>query len=168
MSSWERAKRLLEALLFASSKAVDEGTVERVCGLRGEEIEEAIREINEELAGHPFMIEVLDGKYLMKLKREYELAVSSFFESKLLSKAELRTLAVIAANEPLDISSLVAYRGGASRRHLRKLKSLGLISVSREGRRKGLRTTAKFKSMFSLELGGEMSEPGDGSSRDKA
>lgn len=167
MSSWERAKRLLEALLFASSRAVDEGTIERVCGLRGEEIGEAVREINEELAGHPFIVEALDGKYLMKLKREYEIAVSSFFESKLLSKAELRTLAVIAANEPLDISSLVAYRGGASRRHLRKLRSLGLISVSREGRRKVLRTTAKFKSMFSVESGGEIVEPGDGGSGDK-
>lgn len=164
MSSWRRAKRLLEALLFISGEPVDERTIERICGLKGREIERAIDEVNEELEEHPFLIERMGNGWHFVLKAEYANLLPISLGRSLLSKGELRTLALIAANEPLRLSDLTAIRGGSARRHVRKLKSMGLISVSREGRSKILRTTAKFKSLFRLVLEGEgdnRSVPGD-------
>ncbi|RDD53523.1 MAG: SMC-Scp complex subunit ScpB [Candidatus Korarchaeota archaeon NZ13-K] len=168
MESWERAKRLFEALLFISGRAVDERTVERVCGLRGPAIERAAREINEELSHHPFKVERSDEGWQMVLKEDYGAEIPPSLGRRLLSRGELRTLALIAANEPVRLSDLVAVRGSSARRHLRKLTSLGLVSATREGRGKVLRTTAKFKSLFRLTIGGESHGAGDGGSGHQA
>lgn len=164
--SWERAKRLFEALLFVSGRAVDERTVERICGLRGPAIERAAREINDELSSHPFRVERLEGGWQMVLKEEYGAELPPSIGRRLLSRGELRTLALIAANEPIRLADLLAVRGSSARRHLRKLSSLGLVSVSKEGRGKVLRTTSRFKSLFQVAIEDEGGSDGsrDGSS----
>ncbi|MEM2542161.1 MAG: SMC-Scp complex subunit ScpB [Candidatus Korarchaeum sp.] len=153
--SWEREKRLFEALLFISGRAVDERTIERVCGLRGPAIERAAHEINDELSSHPFRVERSDEGWQMVLKEEYSAELPPSLGRKLLSRGELRTLALIAANEPVRLADLVAVRGNSARRHLRKLASLGLVSVTREGRGKVVRTTARFKSLFRVAIEGK-------------
>ncbi|MCS7103266.1 MAG: SMC-Scp complex subunit ScpB [Candidatus Korarchaeum sp.] len=152
--SWERAKRLFEALLFASGRAVDEKTVERICGLRGQSIEKAAQEINDELSSHPFRVERVEEGWQMVLKEDYSVELPPSLGRKLLSRGELRTLALIAANEPIKLADLVAARGNSARRHLRKLTSLSLVNVSREGRGKVIRTTSKFKSLFQVTVKG--------------
>ncbi len=166
--SWEGAKRLLEALLFSSGKALDEDTLSKLCNLSASAIERAVQEINEELSSHPFRIERVGGGWQMVLKEEYSAQLPAHFGRKLLSRGELRTLALIAANEPLRLADLVAFRGSSARKHLRKLTSLGLVSVSRDGRGKVLRTTAKFKSLFRVVMEGESDAPRDGSSGHQA
>lgn len=168
--SWERAKRSFEALLFVSGKAVDERTIERICGLRGHDIERAVREVNEELSSHPFRVERSEEGWQMVLKEEYSVELPPSLGRRLLSRGELRTLAIIAANEPIKLADLVAFRGSSARRHLKRLASLGLVSVSREGRGKVIRTTAKFKSLFRVTIGseGKSHAPGDGSSGHQA
>lgn len=163
MSSWEKAKRLFEALLFASSEPLDQKTIEKVCGLKGEDIVKAAEEINEELRDHPFSIERMGDSWQFVLRAEFSNSLPSSIGRSLLSKGELRTLALIAANEPLRFSDLLALRGSSARKHVKKLRSIGLISVSREGRSRVLRTTGKFKSLFRVirEEGGGRSSVGD-------
>ncbi len=159
--SWRMAKRLLEAALFASGDVVPDGEIGRITGLTGPAVEKAVAEINEELRDHPFMIERVEGGWIMVLRREFEERVAHLFPQRLLSKAEMRTLALIAANEPVGLSEIVRVRGRAARDHLRRLIQLGLVRESKEGRKRTYRTTKKFSMLFRVErsngIGGERS-----------
>lgn len=163
--SWERAKRLLEAALFASGDALSEGRLKKVTGLTGPAIEKAVSEINEELRDHPFYVDRVGDGWMFVLRREYEERVAHLFPQKILSKSEMRTLALVAANEPVSLSDVVRVRGSKAREHLRRLVQLGLLREQREGRKRVYRTTKKFSLLFRLEgddLGGSS---GDGSGR---
>ncbi len=150
--SWEKAKRLLEAALFACGDILDEKEIEKLTGLRGPAIDKAAAEINEELSGHPFKIEKIGEGWIMVLNREYEEKVYHLFPSSLLSKSEMRTLALIASNEPISISEIVSVRGSPARDHIKRLIKLGLISESKDGRKRVFRTTKKFSQLFKVEL----------------
>ncbi len=162
--SWERAKRLLEAALFASGDVMTESEIRRLTGLSGPAVEKAIAEINEELRDHPFWVERVEGGWIMVLRREYEEHVAHLFPQKLLSKSEMRTLALIAANEPVSLSEVMRVRGRNARDHLRRLVQLGLIREVKEGRKRTYRTTKKFSLLFRLERsdkGGDERTAGD-------
>ncbi|HDI73990.1 MAG TPA: SMC-Scp complex subunit ScpB [Candidatus Korarchaeota archaeon] len=158
--SWERAKRLLEAALFASGDALSDAEAERITGLTGPAIEKAVSEINEELVPHPFYIERVEDGWIMVLKREYEEKVAHLFPQRLLSQSEMRTLALVATNEPVTISEIVRVRGSSAREHLRRLIQLGLVREVKEGKKKIYRTTKKFSLLFKVERsGGRNNEP---------
>ena len=149
--SWERAKRLLEAALFACGDVLDEKEIEKLTGLRGPAIDKAVAEINEELSEHPFKIEKIGEGWIMVLDREYEEKVHHLFPSSLISKSEMRTLALIASNEPISISEIVSVRGSSARDHVERLIKLGLIAESKEGRKRVFRTTKRFSQLFKVE-----------------
>ncbi|RZN62024.1 MAG: hypothetical protein DSO07_07925 [Thermoproteota archaeon] len=147
---WERAKRLLEALIFSSSKPVSEEEIKRVSGLMGVAIEKAVDEINLELSDHPFEIVKTDEGWEMRLKKDYMKLFYRFIEPEL-NKAELKTLAVIAAKGETSVSEVLRIRGGSASNHIRKLIRMGFIKKERRGRRTVLSITEKFNKYFSLE-----------------
>ncbi len=155
VESWERAKRLLEAALFASGDVISDSDIGRITGLTGPAIEKAVSEINEALSPHPFYIERVKDGWIMILRREFEEKLAYLFPQKMLSKSEMRTLALIAANEPITISEIVRVRGSSARRHIRKLTQLNLVRENRKGRMRIYRTTKKFSLLFKIEKVGE-------------
>ncbi len=162
--SWERARNLLEAALFASGGIVSESDIGRITRLTGPAIEKAVSEINESLSSHPFYVERVEDGWIMVLKREFEEKVAHLFPQKILSKSEVRTLALITANEPITISDIVRVRGNSARQHIRRLIRLGLVRESRKGRMKIYRTTKKFSLLFKVE---KVKENGD-TARDRS
>ncbi len=166
IESWERAKRLLEAALFASGDVIRDSDIKRITGLTGPAIEKAISEINESLSPHPFYIERVGDGWIMILRREFEEKLAHLFPQRILSKSEMRTLALIAANEPVTISEIVRVRGNSARQHIRRLIQLGLVRENRKGRMRIYRTTKKFSLLFRIEKVGENGGiTGDRSSR---
>ncbi len=164
--SWEKARKLLEAALFASGDIISDSDIEKITGLTGPAIEKAISEINESLSSHPFYVERVEDGWIMVLRREFEEKVAHLFPQRILSKSEMRTLALIAANEPVTISEIVRIRGNFARQHIRRLMRLGLVRENRKGRMKIYRTTKKFSLLFKVEKVKENgSTAGDGSSR---
>lgn len=166
--SWERVKRLLEAALFASGDALSEDKLRKITGLSEPAIEKAVSEINEELREHPFYVEKVGNGWMLVLRREYEEKVAYLFPQKLLSKSEIRTLALVAANEPVSLSEVVRMRGSRAKDHLRRLIQLGLVRELRDGRKRVYRTTKKFSLLFRLEEDVVRRDPGDGGRRTEA
>ncbi len=144
----EVLRKLLEAALFAAGRPVSDEEIKELLG--NVDVEGLVEEINESLEGHPFHVVKEYGGWFMTLKEGYLEKVSHFYPVPMLSRSEMRTLAVIAANEPVLLSDLVTALGGSARRHVKKLKRLGLIREIREGRKKVLRTTTKFAHFFKL------------------
>jgi len=147
---WERAKRLLEALLFSSPRPVSEEEIKRASGLVGVAVEKAVDEINSELSDHPFEIVRTAEGWEMRLKDEYLKIFYRFVEPEL-SKAELRTLAVVAAKGEISVSEVLRIRGGAAGNHIRKLIRMGLIKREKRGRKTILSVTEKFNRYFMLD-----------------
>jgi len=144
----EVLRKLFEAALFAAGRPVSDEEVRELLG--DVNVEELVKEINESLKGHPFHVVKEYGGWFMTLKEDYLDKVSHFYPVPMLSRSEMRTLAVIAANEPILLSDLVTALGGSVRRHVKKLKRLGLVREIKEGRKKVLRTTTKFAHFFKL------------------
>ncbi len=144
----EAQRKLLEAALFAAGRPVSDEEIKELLG--DVDLEELVKEINERLVDHPFHVTREYGGWFMTLRREYLEKVAHFYPVPMLSNAEMRTLAVIAANEPISLSDLVAALGGGARRHVKKLRKLGLVREMKEGRKRILRTTAKFAHFFRI------------------
>ncbi len=144
----EEKRKLLEAALFAAGRPLTDEEVRELIG--EEDVEALVDEINEGLEGHPFHVKREYGGWFMTLRDDYLEKVGHFYPRPMLSKAEMKTLALIAANEPLSISDLVAVRGSGARRHVKKLKRIGLVREIRDGNKKVLRTTHKFAQFFKL------------------
>ncbi|MGC9021041.1 MAG: SMC-Scp complex subunit ScpB [Candidatus Methanodesulfokora sp.] len=150
---WDRAKRLLEALIFSSPKPVSEEEIKRASGLVGIAIEKAVDEINSELSDHPFEIVRTGEGWEMRLKDEYMKIFYRLVEPEL-SKAELKTLAIIAAKGETSVSEVLRLRGGAASNHIKKLIRMGLIKREKRGRRTILSVTEKFNKYFMLDKTG--------------
>ena len=150
---WDRAKRLLEALIFSSPRPVSEEEIKRASGLVGVAIEKAVDEINSELSEHPFEIVRTGEGWEMRLKDEYMRIFYRFVEPEL-SKAELKTLAIIAAKGEISVSEVLRIRGGAASNHVKKLIRMGLVKREKKGKRIVLSVTEKFKKYFMLNKTG--------------
>jgi chromosome segregation and condensation protein ScpB len=88
---------------------------------------------------------IIDGDSAeMLLKPDYA-KFSVFATGKQLTKSELKTLALIALNSPVDQCKITKRRPND---HLPTLKELGLIQVYKKGRRNVLETTKKFDILY--------------------
>ena len=85
-----------------------------------------------------------DDSVEMLLKPEYA-KYSLFAVGKQLTKSELKTLALIALNSPVDQFKITKRRPNE---HLPVLKELGLIQVYKKGRKNVLETTKKFEMLY--------------------
>ena len=125
---------LVEAVLFALGRPA---TVEEICratGLSLEEVEGAIARLVEFYSPRSISVEERPDGWYMTLKPEYEREVWRLVPRPELTRAELRTLAVIYRMGPMKLSELAAVRGSRAYSHVKKLRRMGLVGVRKEGR----------------------------------
>ena len=96
------------------------------------------------------VLELQDGRFVMQLKPEYVSAVKKLATRKLLTPGPLKTLSFIAFRQPVTQSYVVKVRGKLAYDHVRQLEDLQLVSDSKLGRTKVLRTTQTFADYFNL------------------
>ncbi len=147
------AKKMVEAVLFLSGKAVG---AEEISGLTGivslSQIGKILKEIEQEYRERdtPIIVSEIAGKYVMELREPYASRLSSLTNSPEISKGALRILAYISKNEPIMQNRLIKLFGDSAYQYIRELTDKEFIAAQKEGRTKRITTTKKFLEYFSL------------------
>ncbi len=146
--------QLIEGALYVAGKPLDLQTLASVAKMRSQDkVKEIARLVAERYRQSDTSLEVLelqDGRFVMQLKPGYVSAVKKLATRKLLTPGPLRTLSFIAFKQPVTQSYVVRVRGKLTYDHVRQLEDLQLISESKLGRTKVLRTTQTFADYFNL------------------
>lgn len=143
----EDIKCAIEAILFMSPRSIPIKKIEKSFPEADKEVIRIIlSDLKEEYERKNSAIKiVIDGDSAeMLLKPEYA-KFSVFATGKQLTKSELKTLALIALNSPVEQYKITKRRPND---HLPTLKELGLIQVHKKGRKNVLETTKKFDILY--------------------
>ena len=145
-------RRIIEAALFMSSKAIGAGELARIAGIgavgfvKGQV--DILRKEYEERGSAIRIYEEREG-YIMRLLPAYEQVVGQLAKEADLGRSALKALAVISKNEGIEQSKLVKIVGSSTYEGVHELEDKGFINSQRRGRTKVLRTSKKFKDYFS-------------------
>ncbi len=154
-STTDRYKtQVIEGALYVAGKPLDIQTLGSVSKMRSEgKVRDIARSIVERYKQSETSLEVLelqDGRFVMQLKPEYVNAVRKLATRKLLTPGPLKTLSFIALKQPVTQSYVVRVRGKLTYQYVKQLEDLELVSESKLGRTKVLRTTRVFSDYFNL------------------
>ncbi len=146
-------KRLIEAALFMAGTPLSIEELAKVCamgdiGLVRKYIEELQKEYSERNSG----IEILkmQNGYKMKVMQDLEAQVANLASAPDISAAILKTLALIAYEQPITQSRMVKERGNRVYKYIKTLLKEEFISAEKHKRTKLLKTTPKFKDYFQI------------------
>lgn len=146
-------KGLVEASLFVSGNNL---SAEKIAKVVGEEDVKAVREAAEDLVKEYKLrdggVEIFKSgrQYGMRVKTQYEDTVTSLIPETEMPKAMLRTLALIAYEQPIKQSYLVKIRGNRVYHYLKLLEEAGFVERKDEGHTKIVSTGPKFSKYFKI------------------
>jgi len=145
-------KEVLEAALFAAGQPLDVKELAELVGKPPEYVSELLKSLVEEYKTRETSLELVDagGRYVMQVKSGYAEKVRSI-APKEFETPVLRTLAVIAYNQPVTQAEVVSIRGNKAYSHIAALEERGLIKSVPHRRTKMLTTTPAFVEYFGIE-----------------
>ena len=156
-------RSILEAMLFVGHPANEPLTSKRVAelmrGVRPEEIDGLIGELNEDYSRHgcPYFIESLGEGYRMTLRPEYDSLRENFHRrtrEATLSQPAIDVLAIVAYQQPIQRREIEKIREKPCASLLNQLVRRQLLRVERDtekGRSVTYRTTDRFLDLFELD-----------------
>lgn len=154
----EKAKKIIEAILFSAGRAVTEEELVLALELDKEQIEKIIRNMQDEYITRGIEIIRVENSYQMCSKKEYYEYIYPILDKRAkpnLSTAALETLAIIAYNPRATRAEIEAIRGVNSDGTIYKLLEYGLIEdagkVDLPGKPTTYKTTDEFLKMFGYE-----------------
>jgi segregation and condensation protein B len=146
-------KSLAEAALFVSGRNMSPKDLAKVFGLENPaEVKAALEALVQEYTTRDGGIEIykISGRYGMQVKPEIEANVLQLVPETDMPKAMLKTLAMIAYEQPIKQSYIVKLRGNRVYDYMKKLEELGFIERRPEGHTKVITTTLKFNQYFRI------------------
>lgn len=144
-------KALLEAALFMSDKPLSAERLSKMVGVGSEqEVEQLVAQLQKELTSEQHGIELLKTPegYELRVKQEYRAIVAKLAPLADLSDGMLRTLAIVAAKQPIKQSTIVKYQGNKTYGYVVSLEEKGLIKTEKAARTKIITTTPDFERYF--------------------
>ena len=151
----EEAKAIIESILFAAGKEVIEQELSMALEKPKEEIEEIIKEMQNEEKPRGIEIIKMEENYQMVSKKEYYEYIYPIIDKRAkpnLSNAALETLAIIAYNPRITRAEIESIRGVEASASLYKLREYELIEEAGKadlpGKPMTYKTTHKFLKMF--------------------
>ncbi len=143
---------VVEAALFVGGGNITVERLAKVCGLDPKQAKEAADSLVEEYGRREGGVEVFrSGKsYGMRVKPEYEDSVTPLIPETDMPKAMLKTLAMIAYEQPVKQSYIVKLRGNRVYDYMKRLEELEFIERKDEGHTKILTTGPKFNKYFRI------------------
>ncbi len=144
-------KALLEAALFVSDSPLTVERLAKIIGIGSEDqVKQLIAEIREKLNAQDRGIELVQTPegFELRVKQEYRNQVAKLAPFSDLSDGMLRTLAVVAARQPIKQSIIVKYQGNKVYGYIKDLESKGLIKTEKYGRTKLVTATIGFEKYF--------------------
>lgn len=147
-------KKLIEAALFMSSRALSAEELAKIVGLGAiGQAEDYVKELMAEYKQGDTALDIIEigGKYLMTVKEQYAGKVSSLASGPDLSRGALRILAYISKNNGILQSELVKAFGESTYDYIKELEEKEFIARKKDGRSKRVFVTSKFNEYFSVE-----------------
>ena len=142
---------LLEAALFVSDKPLTIDRLSKIIGIGSEkEVRELLAQIKSELEVEQSGIELTETPegYEIRVKQEYRTTVAKLAPLADLSDGMLRSLAIVAAKQPIKQSTIVHYQGNKTYGYVVSLENKGLVKTEKAGRTKLITTTVDFERYF--------------------
>ncbi len=153
-------KKIIEALLFASSDPLSVPKLKSITEASTQEIRSLIIDLQNEymVHNHAFQITEVASGYLLLTLNEYDGWINKLVGEKRrtrLSQAALETLAIIAYKQPIIRAEVEAIRGVNSDSIIGQLLAKNLVALAGRadtiGRPHYLRTTKQFLDYFGLK-----------------
>jgi len=146
-------KSLIEAALFVAGEGVSLKELEKIAGLDGKAVQDIVEQLKREYMERDsgLIIEKGEKGFLMRIKPEFEERVVQLVPEADLPKSMLKTLALIAYEQPIMQSDVVKLRGNRVYDYIPRLVELGFVRAVPEGRSKRLSTTEKFREYFRMD-----------------
>ena len=157
----DQLKRILEAVLMASSQPLNEAALLKVFDesqeLESDELNVALQELMDECEGRSFELHKVGSGYRFQVRKDYADYVTKLWEEKpaRYSRALLETLSLIAYRQPITRGEIEAVRGVSVSSHIIKtLDERGWIKIVGHrdvpGKPSLYATTKEFLDYFSL------------------
>ena len=146
-------QQLLEAALYLAGRPVPLPEISQVTGLDTAEIGALIKELQDKYRQFFSCFEIIElpgKKFVFQVRAEIAESVKEITLQPILSVAELRTLAMIAYQQPVLQSTVVKVRGQQSYAHIKSLIRNGFVKSARTKQTLELRTTPMFSDYFGL------------------
>ncbi|MCD6512470.1 MAG: SMC-Scp complex subunit ScpB [Thermoplasmata archaeon] len=143
-------RKIVEAILFASSRPVAIDEIIKSSGKSIEEVKKAIEELKKFYEDSSIEIAVINGRYAMQIKNEYAEYAREFAPVEL-SKNHIKTLALIAYHQPIKQSELKKMIGSSVYDYVRLLAEKGFINAKKEGRTKIIEVSQHFYDYFGID-----------------
>lgn len=146
-------KRVVEAALFTSGRAMDMDEISKVLGIGSVG---AVGKIMDALAAEyrerdtSIAIIQLGGKYAMMLKEKYAAKVGQLSGQPDISRGAVKVLAYISKSQPVMQNAIVKAFGDSTYAHIKELVEKEFITTKRAGRTRKIETTSKFLEYFDL------------------
>jgi segregation and condensation protein B len=149
-------KSLIEAALFVAGNVVPLRELEKLTGLEAKAVKDIMEQIQNEYSQRDcgLAVEKTEKGYAMRVKPEYVERITPFIEETDLPKSMLKTLALIAHEQPIRQTNVVKMKGNRVYFYIHRLEDLGFIKGRPEGRTRLLTTTDKFREYFRLQDAG--------------
>ena len=154
----DKTKAIIEAILFAAGRVVTQEELVLALEIDKKQIEEIIRNMQEEYKERGIEIIKIDNGYQLCSKKEYYEYIYPILDKRAkpnLSQAALETLAIIAYNPRATRAEIEAIRGVNSDGTIYKLLDYGLIEDAGKadlpGKPTTYKTTTEFLKMFGYE-----------------
>jgi len=143
-------KALLEAALFVSDKPLSLERLSAMVGIGLEELKSLIEDLQKDFLDFDRGIELLETPqgFELRVKPDYREQVAKLAPFADLSDGLMRTLAIIAAKQPVKQSLIVKYQGNKSYNYIEKLEEKGLVKTEKYQRTKLVMTTPEFEKYF--------------------
>ncbi|MEM5802040.1 MAG: SMC-Scp complex subunit ScpB [Candidatus Aenigmatarchaeota archaeon] len=145
-------KALIEAALFVSDKPLTVEQLNSITNIEKDEIKQILRllqyELDKDDRGYE-LVETPQG-YEFRLKPEYREKVAKLAPFADLGEGMMRTLAIVAAKQPVKQSAIVRYQGNKAYGYIKSLEEKGLIRTEKYGRTRLVYTTSDFEKYFGL------------------
>jgi len=143
---------IVEAALFVASGNMSAERLGKVCNMDTKRVQEIVEGLIAEYQQRDGGLEVFRAgkEYGMRVKPEYEEAVTKLIPETEMPKAMLKTLAMIAYEQPIKQSYLVKIRGNRVYEYMKRLEELSFIERKDEGHTKIITTTPKFRQYFRI------------------
>ena len=155
----EKETALVEAILYMEGEPIDEGGIERICGLPKETVTAALDNLKEKYEASDSGLELsrMGGGIVITVKREHWDNLKERYGKKnegKISRAAMETLAIVAYSQPVTRAEIEKIRGVSADNMIRLLLEKGLVREAGKkdipGRPVMYGTTKEFLKIFNL------------------
>ena len=150
MSKAPEPVETIEAALFASGKTLSRDELAKMAGVEPSEADRLVKELRRAYEGRAVEIADLGGRYIMQVRPALASRIRTLAPMEM-DPPILRTLSIIAYNQPVAQADVVRVRGAKTYDHVRFLGERKLVKSRPYGHTKILETTEEFDAYFMVE-----------------